>query len=68
MSEKCYKVKWVVDVYARTAREAARKAQRMQRDPESTATIFQVEYHDVITSLSGKSKSSYVTEEIDLLS
>ena len=36
------KVRWEIDVDARTAREAARKALRIQRDPESIATVFEV--------------------------
>ena len=36
------RVKWEIDVDARTAREAARQALMIQRDPESTATVFEV--------------------------
>ena len=36
------KVRWDIDIEARTPREAARKALRIQRDPESIATVFEV--------------------------
>ena len=35
---------WEIDVDARTPREAARKALAIQRDPESIATVFDVQY------------------------
>ena len=37
------RVRWEIDVDARTTREAARKALRIQRDPESIATVFDVQ-------------------------
>ena len=36
------RVAWEVDVDAEDPREAAEKALRMQRNPESTATVFDV--------------------------
>ena len=38
-----YVVTWVVDIEATNPREAALKAQQMQRDPESIATVFDIE-------------------------
>ena len=40
---KNYRVKWEIDIYANSAREAAQEAQAIQRDKESTATVFQVD-------------------------
>lgn len=37
-----FRVRWTVDVPARSPEEAARKAYEMQQDPESTATLFDV--------------------------
>ena len=39
---KSMKVRWDIDIEARTAEEAARKALDVQRDPESIATVFEV--------------------------
>ena len=36
------RVKWEIDIDARTAKAAARQALKIQRDPESTATVFEV--------------------------
>jgi hypothetical protein len=44
-----YLVEWHVNVYADSPREAAREALRIQRDPESWATVFQVTEHDTFT-------------------
>jgi hypothetical protein len=33
---------WEIDIDADTPEEAARQAQEIQRDPESTATVFRV--------------------------
>jgi hypothetical protein len=41
-----YRVHWVVDIEADTPEEAAKLAQEMQHDPESTATFFSVEDED----------------------
>lgn len=40
MSE--YRVVWIVDVDAESVEDAAKQAQRMQRDPMSLATCFEV--------------------------
>ena len=37
-----FRVAWEIDVEADSADEAARKALEIHRDPESTATVFQV--------------------------
>ncbi len=37
-----YRVKWEIDIDARTPRAAARKALAIQRNPESIATFFEV--------------------------
>jgi len=36
------RVRWEIDVEAKTAREAARTALEIQRDPRSIATVFDV--------------------------
>ena len=38
------RVCWEIDVDARTPREAARKALAIQQDPESIATVFDVQH------------------------
>lgn len=35
-----YRVVWEIDIEADTPKEAAKKALKIQRDPESTATVF----------------------------
>ncbi len=37
-----YRVAWEIDIYATSHREAAQQAWEIQRDPESTATVFDV--------------------------
>jgi hypothetical protein len=37
-----YTVTWEIDVDAKTPKEAAREALKIQRDPNSTATVFSV--------------------------
>jgi hypothetical protein len=39
---KQYYVSWHIDIYADTPQEAARKALEIQRNPDSTATVFEV--------------------------
>jgi|GEM_PF-4375030 len=39
---KEYRIVWEVVVYAANPRDAAQKAFEMHRDPESTATVFDV--------------------------
>jgi hypothetical protein len=65
MSE--YKVTWVIDVDARSPKAAARKALAIQRDPNSSATVFDVAYHKVTKTKSGKVRSAYKHDRIDLL-
>ncbi len=38
-----YRVKWEIDIEADTAQEAAQQALDIQRDAESTATVFHVD-------------------------
>ncbi len=44
MKRNMIRVRWEIDVDARTAREAARKALEIQRDPGSIATVFDVQH------------------------
>ena len=44
MKRNMRRVRWEIDVDARTAREAAGKALRIQRDPRSIATVFDVRH------------------------
>ena len=37
-----YHVVWEIDIFAESAEAAAAEALRIQRDPESTATVFDV--------------------------
>lgn len=37
-----YRVRWEIDIEADTPHEAAEKALRIQRDPWSTATVFEI--------------------------
>lgn len=46
MKRNMMRVRWEIDVDARTAREAARKALEIQRDPGSIATVFDVQHND----------------------
>ena len=41
-TRKEYRVRWEVDIDATSRREAAQKALEMQRDSQSTATVFDV--------------------------
>jgi hypothetical protein len=41
-----YRVSWEIDIEADSARDAARKAQDIQLDPSSTATVFKVQRPD----------------------
>jgi hypothetical protein len=44
-----YRVLWEIDISAETPEAAARKALRIQRDPHSIATVF-----DVVSDLDGE--------------
>lgn len=47
MMLKHYFVTWEIDIFnADSPQEAARRAQAIQRDPTSRATIFRVQEHD----------------------
>lgn len=37
-----YRVRWEIDIWADTALSAAVEAQKIQRDPDSVATVFDV--------------------------
>ena len=39
---KSYRVRWEIDIDARSVTEAAKKALEIQRDPDSTALFFDV--------------------------
>ena len=39
---KSFRVVWEIDIDAKSALAAAQEALRIQRDPESTATVFSV--------------------------
>jgi hypothetical protein len=41
---KTYRVRWEIDIDAENAGEAAKQALAIQRDPSSTATVFDVRY------------------------
>ena len=43
---KLYHVIWEIDIYARSPREAAKQAQAIQQDQETTATVFDVTEED----------------------
>jgi hypothetical protein len=47
-----YLVTWKINVEAETADEAARRALEIQRDPDSTATVF-----DVVDEETGESET-----------
>ena len=40
--DKRYMVTWAIDIWATTSKKAAEMALRIQRDHESTATVFDV--------------------------
>jgi len=61
-----YKVTWEIDVDAKTPRAAAKEALRVQRDPGSIATVFDVFYHKNTKTKTGKTRSRYVHDTIDL--
>ena len=43
---KLFHVVWEIDIYARSPREAAKQAQAMQQDQDTTATVFDVTEED----------------------
>lgn len=46
MSKRDYYVEWRIDIIADSPEEAAWQALQIQRDPESTATVFHVATDD----------------------
>jgi hypothetical protein len=55
-----YRVSWEIDIWARSELAAARKALKIQRDRQSTATTFYVmQYHE------GKDVPEYDNEKKD---
>jgi hypothetical protein len=42
-----YLVSWEINIEAKSPREAAEKALKIQRNPESIATVFQVWAEDI---------------------
>jgi len=60
-----YHVTWVIDVEAKSPKAAAKEALRIQKDPESIATVFEVAYHKK-TRGKAKARETYVREEYDL--
>jgi hypothetical protein len=60
-----YTVKWLIEVEAETPKEAAEKALKIQRDPESIATFFDVSWMETTRFPSGETHSVR-HESIDL--
>lgn len=46
-----YFVTWEMDIWARSPKEAAKKALRVHRNPESTATVFKVASSKRVTTV-----------------
>lgn len=42
-----YRVTWTIDVDGETPEDAAREARKIQLDPQSTATVYQVTPHQL---------------------
>ena len=64
---KQYKVTWEIDLDARSPRAAAKEALRIQQDPDSIATVFEVGYHKNTKAKTGKISSRYTHDTIDLM-
>ena len=62
-----YRITWTIDLNAKSPKAAAKEALRIQRDPKSTATMFDVSYLKISKRKSGKHREEYVTEQFDLL-
>lgn len=56
-----YTVHWMIDIQALTARQACEEALRIQRDPKSSATKF-----DVISFEENENPMDYAQRIIDL--
>lgn len=55
-----FRVSWVIDIEADSAEAAAREALRIQRDPQSIATVF-----TVVATKEGAAASAQ-SEQVDL--
>jgi hypothetical protein len=53
-----YRVKWEIDIEADSLRQAAVKALEIQRDPNSTATVFEVNGEKIDLSERKKKKEA----------
>jgi len=62
-----YRVTWTIEIDARSHRAAAQKALKIQRDPESLATVFEVRSFKATRASAIKKCHSYEYKEIDLL-
>jgi len=62
-----YRVTWTIEIDARSHRAAAQKALKIQRDPESLATVFEVRSFKATRATSTKKRHNYEYKEIDLL-
>lgn len=62
-----YQVTWTIEVDARSHRSAAREALRIQRDPESIATVFEVRSYKAPRASAIKKCHNHEYKEIDLL-
>lgn len=60
-SQMMYRVVWKIDIDADSHREAAEKALRIHRNPDSIATVF-----DVIGPAPGQSGSKNVLRMVDV--
>ena len=64
-----YRVTWEIDIEAGSPLAAAKKALKIQRDPSSIATVFDVGYHltkQLKRKGYTKTSTSYKTDRIDL--
>ena len=57
-----FRVSWVIDIEADSAEAAAREALRIQRDPQSIATVFTVVATKEGAALSAQSEQIDLTE------
>jgi hypothetical protein len=57
-----FRVSWVIDIEADSAEAAAREALRIQRDPDSIATVFTVVATKEGAALSAQSEQIDLTE------
>ena len=57
-----FRVSWVIDIEADSAEAAAREALRIQRDPQSIATVFKVVATKEGAAVSAQSEQVDLTE------